>query len=65
MYYLRTQAARDAIKFTVNSSQEEEKKIENKKIDLIDEGKVDSTASKGDIHIIDDDDPGLCLSCGA
>ncbi len=62
MYYLRTQAARDAIKFTVDTSNI--KKVEEKK-DLKKEITSDDKKIDSNIHVIDDDDPGLCLSCGA
>jgi hypothetical protein len=69
MYYLRTQAARDPIKFTVDPSKinNKDKKEELKKP----EGDKEKTELKtenpsaNNIHVIDDDDPGLCLSCGA
>jgi hypothetical protein len=65
MYYLRTQAARDAIKFTVDTSKAKVKeKTEESKEVLKDENKKE-TPVKNDIHVIDDDDPGVCLSCGA
>jgi len=47
MYYLRTQAARDAIKFTVDPELAKEAEKKQK------------------MEVIDDNDPGLCLSCGA
>ncbi len=52
MYYLRTQAARDAIKFT--AIKEEKKK----------NSKVKVTKIEG-LKVIDDDDPNMCLSCGS
>ena len=75
MYYLRTQAARDAIKFTVNK---EKKKNPEDTIDgvVVDETQqklgVEKTLSatkndepKKNIVVIDDDDPNVCISCGA
>jgi len=71
MYYLRTQAARDAIKFTVDTSKLKkiEEKIETKKDivkkkDFFEDEKA-SENKRSNIHVIDDDDPGLCMSCGA
>ena len=71
MYYLRTQAARDAIKFTVDTSKLKkiEEKVEKKKDivkkkDFFEDEKV-SENKRSNIHVIDDDDPGLCMSCGA
>ena len=73
MYYLRTQAARDAIKFTVNVDKEKKKNPG----DTIDGVVIDDTQQKlgvekvpkkvvnKNITVIDDDDPNICISCGA
>jgi hypothetical protein len=73
MYYLRTQSARDAIKFTVDPIKKNENKKDDAKEDVV---KKDVPLPKelendvkekmqANIHVIDDDDPGICLSCGA
>ncbi len=68
MYYLRTQAARDAIKFTITPAESKtenndvkNQEVANKKVEEIDTN-IDE---KNKIHVVSDDDPGLCLSCGA
>ena len=68
MYYLRTQSARDAIKFTISPTNSENQEIETKKEIKGDKKveKIDTEIKKeNNIHIVSDDDPGLCLSCGA
>ncbi len=73
MYYLRTKAARDAIKFTVKK---EEKKDANDTTEgiIIDEKQqkliVDNSNNKitedtSQLSILDDDDPKVCVSCSA
>jgi ribonucleoside-diphosphate reductase alpha chain len=84
MYYLRTQAARDAIKFTVQKPANvplenkeegdvvaEDRPIENK-IAQSDEDKerekyggFTKKEMLEKIKVIDDDDPSMCISCGA
>ena len=61
MYYLRTQAARDAIKFTVNKELveekrgggEQEKKSEAKNLEA------------KNLKVVSDDDPKVCINCSA
>jgi ribonucleotide reductase alpha subunit len=52
MYYLRTQAARDAIKFTVTKN--------NHKKDDDFEGKGDG---KENLEVMDENSPNVCISC--
>ncbi len=81
MYYLRTQAARDAIKFTVKKEGElpVEKREEGDKANIA--KMVESKTSEAEerkkyggftkqemldkMKVIDDDDPSMCISCGA
>ncbi len=84
MYYLRTQAARDAIKFTVKKTGEVpvEKKEEGDKsskdipvVNEVTKGQEDLERAKyggytrkemlEKMKVIDDDDPSMCISCGA
>ena len=70
MYYLRTQSARDAIKFTVDISKTNTKSTgddgDKKDVPMPKELESDIKEKvQANIHIIDDDDPGICLSCGA
>ncbi len=64
MYYLRTQAARDAIKFTVKKEKINDNK-NNKKNEIKNNKNNVSNVELAGIKIVDDDDPNLCLSCGA
>ena len=84
MYYLRTQAARDAIKFTVQkpadvpvenkeegdvASKDEEIKNEVVKTDEDKEREKYGGFTRAEMldkmKVIDDDDPSMCISCGA
>ena len=77
MYYLRTQAARDAIKFTVVKEKTKKPEdtidgvvVDEKQQSLLDaktqevENNDQKIEPKGMV-IIDDNDPNVCVSCGA
>ncbi len=65
MYYLRTQSARDAIKFTITPSKEAEKKNENLKEEKKAEKINPDKTKNSNLQVVDEDDPAICLSCGA
>ena len=84
MYYLRTQAARDAIKFTVKKvgevpvedREEGDKEVPNIEFkNEVNEKELEKEREKyggftkqemlDKMKVIDDDDPSMCLSCGA
>jgi UPF0288 family protein (methanogenesis marker protein 3) len=85
MYYLRTQAARDAIKFTVKKigevpiemkeegdtspavkfKNENPKSIEVEKEDKTKYGGFTKKEMLEKMSSVDDDDPNMCISCGA
>lgn len=64
MYYLRTQAARDAIKFTV-TKEEYKKEEDNVDGQIVDEKQQKLKLAKNNLEIIDEDDPKVCISCSS
>ncbi len=65
MYYLRTQAARDAIKFTVEKEIEKDEKNNNEDEERKKYGGYTKKELMDKMKVIDDNDPNMCISCGS